>query len=318
MKTKMIAAGTGLSIAVLSWLVPSIFAGHGSGGFSGGMHGGAGGHSYSTGAAYSGGLHAYGSGMRYSATAMHNYYMRGYTGNMRMYSNARMNRLHGNYTSNYPSRNFNGYHVYNSHPVNRASVNAGRYGTLNYSNQAANRRVNVSPANPRNVDNHAGNDHPGNWARNNPRNHFDQQTQNHLRHDTAHTSSWSEAHHNHDEWGHNHHDHDWWHHHCDTIIFVNWGWWGWWDGWWYPCWGYDPYYSNYLYDGPIYGYDGLPPDEVVANVQDELQQLGYYFGEINGVLNPTTHDALIRFQRDHGLPVTGAVDQDTIGALGLG
>ena len=73
-----------------------------------------------------------------------------------------------------------------------------------------------------------------------------------------------------------HHDHDWWRHNCDAIVFVGGGFWGWYDGWWYPAWGYYPYYSYYDYNGPIYGYDGLQPDEVIANVQAVLQQLGYY------------------------------------------
>jgi hypothetical protein len=46
-----------------------------------------------------------------------------------------------------------------------------------------------------------------------------------------------------------HHDHDWWRHHCDAIVFVGGGFWGWYDGWWYPAWGYDPYYSYYDYNG---------------------------------------------------------------------
>jgi hypothetical protein len=172
----------------------------------------------------------------------------------------------------------------------------------------------------------------GDWARNNPKNtnRFDQRTQNNLRNWQGKKSSWAEAsqrnhanhgdhngHHHDNDGHHNHHGHDWWNHHCSTIIWVDWGWWGWWDGWWYPAWGYDPYYSYYAYDGPIYGYGGLPPDEIVANVQNELQRRGYYYGEINGLLNPTTQEALIRYQRDHGLPVTGAVDQETVGALGL-
>ena len=40
--------------------------------------------------------------------------------------------------------------------------------------------------------------------------------------------------------------------------------------------GYDPYYSYYDHNSPIHGYDALRPNEVIANVQAALQQLGYY------------------------------------------
>ena len=60
------------------------------------------------------------------------------------------------------------------------------------------------------------------------------------------------------------HDRDWWHRRCRTIILISGGFWAWDAGWWYPAWGYDPSYSNYAYDGPVYGYDGLPPDQVIA------------------------------------------------------
>jgi peptidoglycan hydrolase-like protein with peptidoglycan-binding domain len=68
----------------------------------------------------------------------------------------------------------------------------------------------------------------------------------------------------------------------------------------------------------IYGYDSLPPDEVVANIQSELQRCGYYYDAVDGILGPRTQEALIRYQRDHGLPVTGGIDQETVAALGLG
>jgi hypothetical protein len=114
-----------------------------------------------------------------------------------------------------------------------------------------------------------------------------------------------------------HHDRDWWRHHCVAIVFFDGGYWGWEDGWWFPAWGYDPYYSSYAYDGPIYGYNGLPPDQVVADVQGALQQLGYYQGPIDGVLGPATQEAIERYQRDHGLPATGGIDARTLASMGF-
>ena len=102
-----------------------------------------------------------------------------------------------------------------------------------------------------------------------------------------------------------------------AIVFFDGGYWGWEDGWWFPAWGYDPYYSYYAYDGPIYGYDGLPPDQVVANVQGALQRLGYYQGAIDGVLGPATQEAIENYQRHQGLPVTGGIDHRTLASMGF-
>jgi hypothetical protein len=159
------------------------------------------------------------------------------------------------------------------------------------------------------------------WSRQNVANkqRLDPQTKERLRNWQGKPSGWNDAKHkNHEHWrDRHHHDHDWWKHHCDVIVLVDSGYWGWWDGWWYPAWGYDPYYSYYDYNGPIYGYDGLQPREVIANVQAALQQLGYYSYAVDGVLGPATETALGNYQRDYGLPVTGAIDPATVRSLGL-
>ena len=112
------------------------------------------------------------------------------------------------------------------------------------------------------------------------------------------------------------HDRSWWRRHHSRIIFVSGGWWYWNTGYWYPAWGYDPYYT-YPYDGPIYGYGGLTPDQVIINVQTQLQNDGYYVGAIDGILGPQTREAIAAFQADNGLAVTSAVDQPTLETLGL-
>ena len=114
-----------------------------------------------------------------------------------------------------------------------------------------------------------------------------------------------------------HHDCNWWRNHCTTIIFVGGGFYAWDLGYWYPAYGYDPYYSNYAYDGPIYGYDGLPPDQIIANVQYALQQLGYFSEEVDGVLGPVTRSAIEDYQVENDLPVTGAIDRPLLVSLGL-
>src|SRR5947199_137913 len=61
------------------------------------------------------------------------------------------------------------------------------------------------------------------------------------------------------------HDRGWWRNHYDRIIFVSGGWYYWNAGYWFPAWCYDPY-AYYSYDGPIYGYNGLAPDQVIADL----------------------------------------------------
>jgi putative peptidoglycan binding protein len=55
----------------------------------------------------------------------------------------------------------------------------------------------------------------------------------------------------------------------------------------------------------------------VGNVQSALAREGYYDGAIDGRLGPATEKALRRYQRDHGLPVTGGISRAVIEALQL-
>lgn len=114
-----------------------------------------------------------------------------------------------------------------------------------------------------------------------------------------------------------HHNRVWYTSHYDRVVIVGGGYYYWDAGYWYPAWGYDPAFSLYVYDGPIYSYDNLPPDQVVVNVQTQLQDEGYYTGEVDGQVGPQTRDALGAFQADHNLEVTSAIDEPTVEALGL-
>jgi len=55
----------------------------------------------------------------------------------------------------------------------------------------------------------------------------------------------------------------------------------------------------------------LPPLDKLEGVQARLNRLGYHAGLVDGVLGPVTEAALTRFQREHGLPVTGRDDDPT-------
>ena len=116
----------------------------------------------------------------------------------------------------------------------------------------------------------------------------------------------------HREW----HDRGWWRGHCDRIVFVSGGWYYWNAGYWFPAWGYDPY-AYYAYDGPIYAYNGLTPDQVTVDVQLRLQRAGYYDGPVDGILGQMTQEAIAAFQADNGLAVTAAIDEPTLATLGL-
>jgi len=112
------------------------------------------------------------------------------------------------------------------------------------------------------------------------------------------------------------HDADWWRSHHSRIAFVLGGWYYCHAGYWFPAWGYHSD-AVYAYDGPIYAYNNLPPDQVVANVQATLQELGYYQGSINGSLDSATREAIANYQRDHGLYATSAIDEPTLASLGM-
>ena len=112
------------------------------------------------------------------------------------------------------------------------------------------------------------------------------------------------------------HNRSWWSSHYNRIIFVSGGWYFWNAGYWYPAWGYAPG-AYYPYDGPIYGYGNLSPDQIVVEVQTQLQRDGYYAGPIDGVLGPMTRQAIAAFQSDNGLAITSTVDEPTLSTLGL-
>ena len=149
-----------------------------------------------------------------------------------------------------------------------------------------------SPGNSNTIDNNVGREKP---AKDNHDNYADAMRRHH----------------------HERHDCNWWKQHYIVIVLVGGGYYYWDSGYWYPAWGYNPNFERYEYDGPIYTYGNLLPDQVIINVQRALQQLGYYAGDFNGSLGVDTRRALTAYQQDYGLEPTGAVDEATVRALGL-
>jgi hypothetical protein len=113
------------------------------------------------------------------------------------------------------------------------------------------------------------------------------------------------------------HDQNWWRgHYGNNITFVFGAPYYWRSGYWFPAWGYNPS-AYYAWDGPIYAYNRMPPDQVIANVQAALQQQGYYRGEVDGLIGPLTRGAIADYQRAHGLYTTSTIDQPTLQSLGI-
>jgi hypothetical protein len=114
------------------------------------------------------------------------------------------------------------------------------------------------------------------------------------------------------------HDSGWYRSNFARVELIGGGYYYFNNGYWYPAWGYDPAAQYYAYDGPIYvGQRAEPPDQVIADVQAELQDMGYYRGEVDGLLGPLTREALTAYQADHGLYTTAAIDEPTLDALGM-
>ena len=118
----------------------------------------------------------------------------------------------------------------------------------------------------------------------------------------------------HPEW----HDQGWYHQHYNRVELIAGGYYFFNAGYWFPAWGYSPSEQYYAYDGPIYsGHHAEPPDKVIADVQGVLQQMGYYKGDVDGLLGPMTREALTAYQTEQGLTPTAAIDEPTLDSLGM-
>jgi uncharacterized protein len=58
-----------------------------------------------------------------------------------------------------------------------------------------------------------------------------------------------------------------------------------------------------------------PDRATVAQIQAQLTELGYDPGPVDGAMGPRTRNAIIAFQRDKGLPQTGAANEATAAAV---
>ncbi|HEY4282516.1 MAG TPA: peptidoglycan-binding domain-containing protein [Chthoniobacterales bacterium] len=115
------------------------------------------------------------------------------------------------------------------------------------------------------------------------------------------------------------HDQGFYRSHYNRVELIGGGYYYFNGGYWYPAWGYSQSEAYYPYDGPIYvGQRAEPPDQVIADVQAALQEMGYYKGEVDGLVGPLTREALTAYQADNGLATTAAIDEPTLDSLELG
>ena len=56
----------------------------------------------------------------------------------------------------------------------------------------------------------------------------------------------------------------------------------------------------------------------ITKVQESLRDKGYYHADVDGVAGPQTREAIRQYQKSENLPVTGRLDGETAGKLGVG
>lgn len=164
-----------------------------------------------------------------------------------------------------------------------------------------------------------------NWQNNGDPNHGNQNLRN--TDSSTSTRDWQNRNGNYDRerfrgsahlnWDRQRRTRSWWRSHYTRFAVFGGGYYYWNGGYWYPAYGYDPYFSTYSYDAPIYSYNDEDPGQVIANVQAALQQRGYDPGAVDGTYGPNTREALLNFQQDNGLQPTGQIDEATLNSLGM-
>jgi hypothetical protein len=113
-----------------------------------------------------------------------------------------------------------------------------------------------------------------------------------------------------------------------TTVFRNWdrgrihNWnnhrWHWYNNSWVIVGAPTSYvYYDYDYDEPMASAYVYSSGSSVADVQRELAREGYDPGPIDGVMGGQTRSAIIAFQQDNGLAVTGRIDSELLSELGL-
>ena len=83
------------------------------------------------------------------------------------------------------------------------------------------------------------------------------------------------------------------------------------------------YYDSSVYQTESYYDPNGDSDQSYSNystvvaAQERLAREGYYRGESNGAFSPEMRKAIWAYQRGHGLRITGYLDTETLGSMGL-
>lgn len=80
--------------------------------------------------------------------------------------------------------------------------------------------------------------------------------------------------------------------------------------------GYNNYYSS-ISPSSYNQYSNRDYDSVVIRVQQQLARAGYYRGPIDGVIGARTRYAILAYERNHGLPADGVIDNRLLRTMGL-
>jgi peptidoglycan hydrolase-like protein with peptidoglycan-binding domain len=56
----------------------------------------------------------------------------------------------------------------------------------------------------------------------------------------------------------------------------------------------------------------------IRKVQESLRDKGFHTGPVDGILGPKTREEIRQYQKSENLPVTGKLDDQTAGKLGVG
>ena len=68
---------------------------------------------------------------------------------------------------------------------------------------------------------------------------------------------------------------------------------------------------------PVYYGNVVPSDSIAADVQHKLSVLGYYQGRIDGIIGQGTRSAIVAYQRENGLEITGNINRSLLRSLRL-
>jgi len=73
--------------------------------------------------------------------------------------------------------------------------------------------------------------------------------------------------------------------------------------------------TNQMNMGPQGGATQATSQSQIQQAQQQLKSAGLYRGSVDGVMGPETQTALMKFQREQGLPETAQLDQQTVDRL---